>query len=763
MSFNEIVQEIADARVDAKSLSDFVFKPAGFKVKRRLAPTIETLEFYIDYLRGLQAVYEQESGVVNVNGVEVKSVTQAISDALDAAGVENGLNAQAVVDNGRTQKEINKKTAFEYDTVAIMLADTTLETGKVVSTNGYYSKQDAGGAKYTISLTSTDYSIPLANNLHAVFADTFDIRKFGIVDNATLDQTVNIERMVAYADTREYEIDFHNYSIMTPETEVPITTGAYRFIKGMAFKKIHKIKNLKIANDKTKQLRYNTIPIMFTPVENGSGIFELENVTFDPYVANVLYHPTSGDGDGNFHGFSALWHGTSSLPYPTNQQVQTDYEFVYKNIHFESAACSYNLAVSFRAKTIIADNLTGDYIGLYVLHWTQSLYASNTHGVFRDDLYALLNRVLVTNLYHEEQEVGEEPFSYTQEFQEFSNISCVKKTTGLHHTAIKRQVMGTPTLKRFIADDVRGNIEWFAGEGDSPIVTHQHIQYAEISRQTIGMTRLSCGVKTLIIRDGILADSINTYKRYTFSDVLFLRLKLNNASPFFGGQIIKLTADTCELNTAYGLAAPYGSFQATYTDIEVINCTVNERLLFKGILKGSLKVRGGEVNKNYFAKLIEITNGNTGTVATSVSVEHMSFSVVGGDGNLLIASADTKPINAKVLYNSFRITPLFNVGTGGTLEYDFNSPSSKKKTVTASFSGAGTEFMIPHGISDFRSITSVSVLAYVLDNRLQPPKGGYGGADYSYFVSPTSIHIIMGSNSSRLGNAEFNVELTYKG
>ncbi|MCV9956285.1 hypothetical protein OIN77_19085, partial [Acinetobacter baumannii] len=49
--------------------------------------------------------------------------------------------------------------------------------------------------------TNTDYSIALNNGLHAVFNDSFDIRKFGIVNNATLDQTAELARMVAYADT----------------------------------------------------------------------------------------------------------------------------------------------------------------------------------------------------------------------------------------------------------------------------------------------------------------------------------------------------------------------------------------------------------------------------------------------------------------------------------------------------------------------------------------------------------------------------------
>lgn len=77
------IKQLEDASLDAISLSEFIFKPAGIKVTRRLAPQINTLEFYLDYLKGLQAVYEQEDGVVSVNGVEVVPVKQAIKDSVD--------------------------------------------------------------------------------------------------------------------------------------------------------------------------------------------------------------------------------------------------------------------------------------------------------------------------------------------------------------------------------------------------------------------------------------------------------------------------------------------------------------------------------------------------------------------------------------------------------------------------------------------------------------------------------------------------------
>ena len=64
------------------------------------------------------------------------------------------------------------------ETIADLLTIQNLKGGQIVRTKGYHSIFDDGGATYLISSTATDYSIPLANGLHAVFRDTFDIRKF---------------------------------------------------------------------------------------------------------------------------------------------------------------------------------------------------------------------------------------------------------------------------------------------------------------------------------------------------------------------------------------------------------------------------------------------------------------------------------------------------------------------------------------------------------------------------------------------------------
>ena len=107
MADNDVLQVFADSRVDSRSLSEFMWKPADFIVQRRLAPPINTLQFYIDYLEGLKAVYTQQAGIVEVNGVQVKTVTQAINDAIETAIKSESLVIAGSFEVGATITQLN--------------------------------------------------------------------------------------------------------------------------------------------------------------------------------------------------------------------------------------------------------------------------------------------------------------------------------------------------------------------------------------------------------------------------------------------------------------------------------------------------------------------------------------------------------------------------------------------------------------------------------------------------------------------------------
>lgn len=135
MAINDIVQTIAEARVDARSLSDFVFKPAGFKVARRLAPPVDTLQFYINRFNSLNgdfsssvsvALSSLNNSVAEADG-KVAYIETTVQDAINNTAVEGGILADTFVvatANGvnavaRTQRDKNAETISTKDFGAV--------------------------------------------------------------------------------------------------------------------------------------------------------------------------------------------------------------------------------------------------------------------------------------------------------------------------------------------------------------------------------------------------------------------------------------------------------------------------------------------------------------------------------------------------------------------------------------------------------------------------------------------------------------------
>ena len=279
--------------------------------------------------------------------------------------------------------------------------------------------------------------------------------------------------------------------------------------------------------------------------------------------------------------------------------------------------------------------------------------------------------MLVTNLFQEEQEVHD--LVYTQESQEFKNISCVKKTDGAVYICAKRQRMGTPTLRSFIADNVKGAIEWYFGSDSVTYNALGGIINARIQNHNHELI-FWCNVEKLTLSDSSTLGYINSYQRYEFGDVLLDNVVVNNYV-FVGGTISKLKAVDCTLTSRQGLV---GGGTAVFGEIEIINPTITNGALFSGNLKDSIIVKGGVIKDNYFSRLINIVNARDDGLATVATVEHMTFKVLGGDGNFLIRSDDNKPIKASAMFNSFVVPPVFEVGAGGTLNTGFNAPVLSK-------------------------------------------------------------------------------------
>ena len=593
------------------------------------------------------AINTARDNVQHLLEVKLNEMEDAIDEVAAVKSQENGWIATAIADaSGRTQQQINDKTALFYNTVADMVADTKLKAGKAVITHGYYAPNDGGGARYLIKDTATDYSIPVANNLHAVFADSFDIRKFGIRNSATLDQTTEIQRMVNYADSRVYEIDFLNYKLMTPKTTVNYKTGS-GIGRGMAFSYVHKLKNLFIANDKTKTLQQGDCCIFFLPKTDGIGIFELDNVTFDPYVAN--YNITSGDADGYMFGFGAAWHKDFTIGWPANQQFMTGYEFVANDITFISPANSYNMNFGVWSPEVRVTNIKGEYWGLFIVHFADALYAENVHGIFRDDLHAPSGRHLVTNLFQEEQEVGGSDFAYTQKIQSFKNISCYKHSDKSVYSAIKRQVMGKPTLKKWEFEDVIGDISVYP----SSLIVNKII----VNR----CDRFYAG--------DVLFDSM-TIENSTFTDLLLRSNIPNSGKITINNSIVPRNIFWSGSGIVNSIEFNHCTFSGTQYICYIKNYVANDCTYSGRCLDGQFD--NATFNNCHFMVGTDMVAYTDNTIS-NLNIYHCTagnFSL-----NLCgVRDASNMGVNLVAMQNAFIKSPRWTVGNTGTVTYTIDTP-----------------------------------------------------------------------------------------
>lgn len=95
---NEFVQNFIDAEIDAVSLSEFVYKPAGFKVQRRLAANIDTLQYYIDSFASTK----------NAANEYVATIPNIVNDAINNTAIAGGVLADTFL----------TATAYHVDTYA---------------------------------------------------------------------------------------------------------------------------------------------------------------------------------------------------------------------------------------------------------------------------------------------------------------------------------------------------------------------------------------------------------------------------------------------------------------------------------------------------------------------------------------------------------------------------------------------------------------------------------------------------------------------
>ena len=625
--------------------------------------------------------------------------------------------AKYIFDGNQTQEDINKSTVKKFDTVQKMIDDLGLVDGAMVETAGYYTVNDGGGARYTISKTATDYSLPTKNGLNAVFCDSFDIRKFGIRNSATLDQTTEIQRMVNYADKFVYEIDFLNFSLMTPKI-THFFTGRSTLV-GMGFRKVHHLKNLTISNDKTVQLVQGTSPIMFLADDpNGRGLFKLSNIKFDPYVSNFKIN--NGEADGMMFGFYAGWHKDAGLKWPASDRFLTNYEIEFDNIEFLSPAISYNLLCGFFIRNIKANNVKGDYWGIMLCHHAYNLDVNNMHGIFRDDLHTGSGRLLVTNLIHEEAEIADDGV-ITRNNISVKNSSCYKKTDNSPYVVYKCHRIGSITINKFIGDNNIGRHEFYSGdnENDKRRLTIKNLEIKNI--ELVNFDYFACvtevaSYKNINVMNANIIDNA-IFGSLTVDGVKVLKRALSLANGVVDSLIVK-NIERC-LDEVYGVVRS----GAVIKTIELTNVTCNQDKLiecsFDSIKLDNVKSIITNGLNNFIlsrsTNAVSFTTNNSQIVTTGGAIithannpsDKVEFNNTTLIGNLFYDVSSATPH----VFNNCKLTKLFScdppsipANSDVKVVLQFLRGARMGDTVVANFSNYNDNVVITASIFDADSI-----------------------------------------------------------
>ena len=120
MSYNEVVQAIADAQTDAQTLEDVVNGAPDTQVTARLGRkiwTLSTINSKIDFVRtqsdsAVQQINTARNNVQALLDSKLNELDNAINTAAAAGAGANGWTTDLVVENGLTQKQINSRTDF---------------------------------------------------------------------------------------------------------------------------------------------------------------------------------------------------------------------------------------------------------------------------------------------------------------------------------------------------------------------------------------------------------------------------------------------------------------------------------------------------------------------------------------------------------------------------------------------------------------------------------------------------------------------------
>ena len=540
--------------------------------------------------------------------------------------------------------EAEAAAARTVPTVAALQVLEGLVAGDVVRTAEYHAGVGTGAAVYAVQDTDPGWGIPLLGGKFAVLRDAFCVTKFG-VRNTLGDQTAELRRMAAYADEYVYEIDFLGYRITVPDIAA-YTSSRGTVFRGLTFYRLHKVKNLHLKNPTGVTLTQGWTCMQFIPKVAGTGLFELENVTFDPY--SPTFSITSGEEDGAMCGFACRrWMNIPALR-------DCNYNFKYTNVHFKSPAISYNInTADVLSNNVEYNHMSGEYWGLYAFHLAKDMQASEFHGWFRNDLHTGSGRVLVTSLIHDEAEIG--VGSLVLGKWTVRDSSCRLFTTGAEHTVFKHHSVGSLEFQECHFTDIRGSVEFYSATASrvkelrvvrvsKPVIAtikfdSLYVESATLDPQTFNSPVPNQVLGTVEIRKSTVAALFGIgYPALTVAKLTLVGCRVDSPTEGIGRNgvtsIDTIQLTDCDLNSPYIIEAPFRTMR-------IDGCRTPAVAWANAIFNRNTTGNASVVVNNFIADASYAPSGAfliSGGVTQAVRLYHSVFTarpVIGGPSTLV--------------------------------------------------------------------------------------------------------------------------------
>lgn len=198
---NELVSDIT-------SFAHFMYKPAGFKVARRLAPPIDTLQFHVDRFNSLNGDFISAVSVslasLNSSVAEADSkvayIETTVQDAINNTAVDGGVLAATFVtveeqitgEGALSLRDFNSRTTLTVDSLAELL-QVKATTGRTV-----FAKGSQGGTfVYDSTKNAVNNGGTIFNGWVRQYDGAIQLEWFCELDTATNDCAPYLQKALA--------------------------------------------------------------------------------------------------------------------------------------------------------------------------------------------------------------------------------------------------------------------------------------------------------------------------------------------------------------------------------------------------------------------------------------------------------------------------------------------------------------------------------------------------------------------------------------